>query len=79
MPRYFLMISLVVAGELVFGLPFNIARVFRPTLLEVFGFTNTQLGDLFAVYGITALLGYLPGGAFADRFSSRSLMSFLLF
>ena len=79
MPRYFLMISLVVAGELVFGLPFNIARVFRPTLLEVFGFTNTQLGDLFAVYGITALLGYLPGGALADRFSARSLMSFSLF
>lgn len=61
MPRYVLMIALVVAGELVFGLPFNISRVFRPTLLEVFNFTNTQLGDLFAVYGITAMLAYFPG------------------
>lgn len=79
MPRYVLMIALVVAGELVFGVPFNVARVFRPTLLEVFGFTNTQLGDLFAVYGVTAMLAYFPGGALADRFSARSLMSFSLF
>lgn len=79
MSRYVLMIALVVAGELVFGVPFNVTRVFRPTLLEVFNFTNTQLGDLFAVYGITAMLAYFPGGALADRFSARSLMSFSLF
>lgn len=73
------MVSLVCAGELVFGLPFHTARFFRPTLLEVFSFTNTQLGDLFAVYGITAMLAYFPGGALADRFSARSLMTVSLF
>ena len=66
------MFALVVAGEIVFGLPFHTARFFRPTLLEVFGFTNTQLGDLFAVYGITAMISYFPGGALADRFPARS-------
>ena len=60
---------------MVFGLPFNTGRFFRPTLLEVFGFTNTQLGDLFAVYGITAMLSYFPGGAIADHFSARGLLS----
>ena len=69
------MITLVVAGEMIFGLPFHTARFFRPTLLEVFGFTNTQLGDVFAVYGITAMLSYFPGGALADRFSARGLMT----
>lgn len=59
---------------MVFGLPFHTARFFRPTLLEVFGFSNTQLGDLFAVYGITAMIAYFPGGALADRFSPRTLM-----
>lgn len=75
MSRYLFIAVLVVAGEMVFGLPFSTARFFRPTLLEVFGFTNTQLGDLFAVYGVTAMLGYFPGGALADRFSARSLLT----
>ena len=73
------MFALVVAGEIVFGLPFHTARFFRPTLLEVFGFTNTQLGDLFAVYGITAMVSYFPGGALADRFPARSLLTASLF
>jgi nitrate/nitrite transporter NarK len=69
------MFALIVAGEIVFGLPFSTARYFRPTLLDVFGFTNTQLGDLFALYGITAMIAYFPGGALADRFSARSLLT----
>jgi len=71
-------VVLVLAGEMVFGLPFATARFFRPTLLEVFGFTNTQLGDLFAIYGITAMLSYFPGGAIADHFSARTLLSLSL-
>jgi MFS transporter, GlpU family, inner membrane protein len=74
MPRILFMLSLVIAGELVFGLAFNIPRFFRPTMLDVFGFTNTQLGDMFAVYGIAAMLAYFPGGALADKFSARSLI-----
>ena len=73
------MLALIVAGEIVFGLPFHTARFFRPTLLDVFGFTNTQLGDLFAVYGITAMISYFPGGALADRFPARTLLTASLF
>ena len=73
------MLSLVIAGELVFGLAFNIPRFFRPTMLDVFGLTNTQLGDMFAVYGIAAMLAYFPGGVLADRFSARSLIVLSLF
>ena len=73
------MFALVAAGEIVFGLPFHTARFFRPTLLEVFNFTNTQLGDLFAIYGITAMVSYFPGGALADRFPARSLLTASLF
>ena len=78
MRRVLVIIALVIAGEMVFGLPFHTGRFFRPTLLEVFGFTNTQLGDLFAVYGITAMLTYFPGGALADHFSARKLISLSL-
>ena len=44
-------------------------------MLEVFGFSNTQLGDLFALYGVTAMICYFPGGALADRFPARSLLT----
>ena len=69
------MFTLVVAGEMIFGLPYNIPRYFRPTLLEAFDFTNTQLGDVFAAYGVMAMLAYFPGGVLADRFSTRGLMT----
>ena len=79
MHRIVFMLTLVLAGELIFGLPFHTARFFRPTFLEVFGFSNTQLGDVFAVYGITAMLAYFPGGVIADHYSPRSLMTLSLF
>ncbi len=78
MSRYLLMLTLVFAGEIIFGLPFHTARFFRPTLLESFGFTNTQLGDVFAVYGVMAMIAYFPGGVLADRFSARLLLSLSL-
>ena len=61
-------------GDHIFGLPFLVARIFRPTLLDVFGITNLQLGAACSVYGIVAMLAYFPGGTLADRFSARVMM-----
>jgi len=72
--RFLAMFALVVAGEMIFSLPFHLPRYFRPTVLEAFGMSNAALGDVFAVYGITAMLAYFPGGALADRFPARRLM-----
>jgi nitrate/nitrite transporter NarK len=69
---------LVIAGEAVFGLPFIVARVFRPTLLDVFGITNLQLGTAFSLYGVVAMFAYFPGGPLADRFSPRWLLTIAL-
>ena len=73
------MLTLVIAGELIFGLAFNVPRFFRPTMLEAFGLTNTQLGDMFAFYGVMSMLSYFPGGTLADHFSARSLIAASLF
>ena len=70
---------LIVAGEMVFSLPFHVGRFFRATTLDVFGFSNTQFGDAFAVYGVTAMLSYFFGGPLADRFSARKLIATSLF
>ena len=78
MSRIVLMIALIVAGEQVFGLPFHTQRFFKSTLLDVFGFTNTQFGDLFVPYGIAAMIAYFPGGALADRYSARSMLTISL-
>ncbi len=72
------MLALVVAGEAVFGLPFVVARVWRPTLLDVFGITNFELGAAFSTYGVVAMLSYFPGGPLADRFSARRLLAIAL-
>ena len=63
---------------MVFSLPFHLARFFRPTVLDVFNLSNTALGDIFAVYGVTAMLSYFPGGAIADHFSARNLLALSL-
>lgn len=78
-PRRLLVIgTLIFVGEAMFGLPFHIPRYFRATTLEVFGLSNAGLGDLFAVYGVTATLAYFAGGPLADRFSARKLMALSL-
>ncbi len=77
-PKWLIILSLIVAGEMIFSLPFHVFRYFRPTLLEVFNLSNTQIGDAIAVYGVTAMISYFPSGVIADRFSARRLMSFSL-
>jgi len=69
------MITLIVAGETVFLLPFVLARIFRPTFLDVFGLSNFELGTAFSLYGVIAMLSYFAGGPLADRFSARGLMA----
>ena len=74
-----MLLVIVLAGELIFALPFHLARFFRPTFLQAFDLTNTQLGNIFAVYGVVAMLSYFPGGVIADKFAPNRLMSVSLF
>jgi sugar phosphate permease len=76
--RALAMTALIVAGEAAFLLPFVVARVFRPTLLDVFGLTNLELGTAFSVYGIVAMAAYVLGGPLADKFSARTMLAIAL-
>ena len=44
-------------------------------MLEAFDITNTQLGDMFAAFGLTAMFSYFFGGPLADRYSARFLIA----
>ena len=70
---------LILSGELIFVLPYVLARIFRPTFLEVFNLSNLQLGSLFSVYGTVALLSYVYGGVISDRFQPKNLIASSLF
>ncbi len=73
--RAMTLLCLMFAGEAIFSLPFHIARFFRPTVLAAFAIGNTALGDAFAIYGVTAMLSYFPGGLLADHWRARHLMT----
>ncbi|MET1253984.1 MFS transporter [Aliikangiella maris] len=72
------LLVIIIAGELIFSLPFHIPRFFRPTFLQVFELSNTELGDIFALYGIVAMLSYFPSGILTDRFAPQKLMFYSL-
>ncbi len=72
--RFLAMFALVLAGEMIFALPFHVPRYFRASMLASFDLSNAALGDVFAVYGVTAMLAYFPGGALADRLPARGLL-----
>lgn len=69
---------LIFAGEAVFILPFVLARIFRPTFLDLFQLNNLELGLCFSVYGIVAVFAYFFGGIVADRFPPGKLMGVAL-
>nr|WP_186992378.1 MFS transporter [Constantimarinum furrinae] len=77
-PKWYTILLLILAGEAVFILPFVLARIFRPTFLDVFNLTNLELGVCFSTYGVVAFVSYLFGGMVADRFQPRILIALAL-
>jgi len=73
------LLILILAGEIIFFLPFLLPRIFKPTLLDVLQIDNTDLGLCFSVYGIVAVLAYFFGGPLADKYPPRWLLSSALF
>ena len=76
--RTITLVTLIFAAEAAYFLPFVLARVFRPTLLDVFQISNRELGVWFSVYGVVAMISYMFGGVLADRFPARKLMAIAL-
>ncbi len=76
---FYIVLLLILSGEIIFILPFVLARIFRPTFLDVFQINNLELGSCFSIYGIVAFFSYLFGGPLADRFKPRVLIALALF
>jgi len=75
--RWLLMASLILAGESIYMLPY-LRKSFQTSMEATFGLTAFEVGTLNALFGVLALLSYLPGGWLADRFSARRLLTLSL-
>ncbi|MEE4329580.1 MAG: MFS transporter [Wenzhouxiangella sp.] len=69
--------SLILAGESIYMLPY-LRKSFQTSMEATFGLSAFEVGTLNALFGILALLSYLPGGWLADRFSARRLLTLSL-
>ena len=56
--RTLVIISLIFAGEAIFTLPYHVTRYSRPTFLEVFELSATELGVAQSAYGFIAMAAY---------------------
>ncbi len=75
--RWLVMTCLCLSGGIIYLLPF-LREVYYIPLQKALHLSNTQLGVLMSVFGVTALLTYFPGGWLADRYSPRKLMTLSL-
>jgi nitrate/nitrite transporter NarK len=75
--RILFMGSLILAGESIYMLPY-LRKSFQTSMEATFGLSSFEVGMLNALFGILALVCYLPGGWLADRFSARRLLTLSL-
>jgi len=68
------MAVLSISGGVIFYLPF-LQEVYYKPLADALELDNAQVGSLLSVFGVTAMLSYVPGGWLADRVSPRILLT----
>lgn len=52
--------------------------VIRPELAREYGYTNTELEQIFTFFNITYAIGQIPGGVVCDYFGARVFLSSLI-
>ncbi|MBT4591939.1 MAG: MFS transporter [Porticoccaceae bacterium] len=75
--RWLTMVLLCLSGGTIYLLPF-LREIYYIPIQQAFGYSNTQMGILFSLFGLASMLSYFPGGWLADRYSPRKLIFFSL-
>lgn len=66
-------LSVVMSGQIIYSAFEAFKGTFYNLLMEVLGVTNTQMGVLFSLIGISMFF-YIPGGWVNNRFSVRKIL-----
>ena len=53
--------------------------VIRPELAKEYGYTNTELEQIFAFFQVSYTLGQIPTGIICDFFGARVFLSTIVF
>ena len=72
--RWMIMLCLCLSGGVIYLLPFLREFYYLP-MQEALQLTNTQLGVLMSVFGVTAMISYFPGGWLADKMGPKRLIT----
>lgn len=75
--RYIQLALITLAGGAIYPLIY-LRQNFEVSILESFGITITQLGQLYSLIGVMFVATYVPSGWLADRIAPRWLISFSL-
>ena len=67
------LIVLISLGSSIIYAPMYLKNVFYDPLMNALGVTNADLGLMVSMYGIAAMICYLPSGIVADKFRMRHL------
>lgn len=73
--KYGTLLLLAAGAGIIFQLPY-IRETFYVPIQNAMGLTNSQMGLLSSGYAAMATLSYFVGGAIADKFSARKLLTF---
>ena len=67
------LIVLISMGSSIIYAPMYLKGVFYDPLMQALGCTNADLGLMVSMYGLAALICYLPSGIISDKFRMRTL------
>ena len=72
--RWMIMLCLCLSGGVIYLLPY-LREIYYLPMQEALHLTNTQLGVLMSVFGVTAMISYFPGGWLADKVGPKQLIT----
>lgn len=70
--KWFLIILISMGSSVVYT-PMYLKNIFYDPLMQAIGCSNADLGMMVSMYGIAAVICYLPSGIVADKFRMRTL------
>lgn len=67
------LIVLIISGAFIYALPY-FRNYYYDTFVQSFNITNTQMGALGSIYGMTSMISFFFGGFCADRWPTKYLL-----
>lgn len=71
--KWFQFALVVIAAGSIYPLVY-LRTGYQATIIDVFGISAEQLGNIYSILGLTFVFGYIPSGWLADRISAKTLL-----